>query len=98
MSPSLTCLAGRIGLLVAALALLFSLPVLAAEQRPNVRLITIDTSRPDHLGCYGSPYLQTPTIDELAASGVVFDRAFAHTPLRLPSHTNILLGTTPLAR
>jgi len=67
-----------------------------AHPRPNLLLITIDTLRPDRLGCYGSPYLKTPAIDKLATSGVVFDRAFAHTPLTLPSHTNILLGTTPL--
>ncbi len=69
----------------------------AAAPKPNLLLITIDTLRPDRLSCYGSPYLQTPVIDALAASGVVFSRAFAHTPLTLPSHTNILLGTTPLA-
>jgi arylsulfatase A-like enzyme/Flp pilus assembly protein TadD len=67
------------------------------KARPNLLLITIDTLRPDRLSCYGSPYLKTPTVDKLAAAGVVFDRAFAHTPLTLPSHTNILLGTTPLA-
>ncbi len=68
----------------------------AAPARTNLLLITIDTLRPDRLGCYGSKYLQTPTIDRWAKSGVVFSRAFAHTPTTLPSHTNILLGTTPL--
>lgn len=62
----------------------------------NVLLITIDTLRPDRLGCYGSPYLKTPTIDDLAKDSVLFERAFAHTPLTLPSHANILLGLTPL--
>lgn len=83
-----------------AIAILFAASGLssleASEPRPNVLLITIDTLRPDRLGCYGSPHLKTPTIDKLAASGVLFSRAFAHTPLTLPSHTNILLGTTPL--
>jgi arylsulfatase A-like enzyme/Flp pilus assembly protein TadD len=69
----------------------------AAANKPNVLLITIDTLRPDRLGCYGSPYLKTPEIDALAARGVVFTRAFAHNPETLPSHTNILLGLTPLA-
>jgi arylsulfatase A-like enzyme/Flp pilus assembly protein TadD len=68
----------------------------AVPTRTNLLLITIDTLRPDRLGCYGSKYLQTPTIDRWAKSGVVFFRAFAHTPTTLPSHTNILLGTTPL--
>lgn len=61
----------------------------------NLLLVTIDTLRADHLGCYDSKHVQTPNIDELAARGVVFNRAFAHTPTTLPSHTNIMLGTTP---
>ena len=89
--------AARICFVLGILALGSGMPSLrAAEPRPNLLLITIDTLRPDRLGCYGSPYLRTPTIDKLAASGVVFNRAFAHTPLTLPSHANILLGTTPL--
>lgn len=64
--------------------------------RLNVLLITIDTLRPDRLSCYSSPYLKTPNIDGLAAKGVLFSKAFAHTPTTLASHTNILLGVTPL--
>ena len=66
------------------------------ESRLNVLLITIDTLRPDRLSCYSSPYLKTPNIDSLADKGVLFLRAFAHTPTTLASHTNILLGVTPL--
>jgi arylsulfatase A-like enzyme/Tfp pilus assembly protein PilF len=62
----------------------------------NVLLITIDTIRPDRLSCYSSEYLNTPNIEELAAQGALFERAFAHNPITLPSHANILLGTTPL--
>jgi len=70
----------------------------ASEQDDlNVLLISIDTIRPDRLSCYSSKYLQTPRIEALAESGAVFDRAFAHNPTTLPSHANILLGTTPLA-
>jgi arylsulfatase A-like enzyme/Flp pilus assembly protein TadD len=67
----------------------------AEQSRLNLLLITIDTLRPDRLSCYSPKYLQTPTVDELAAKSVLFTRAFAHTPTTLPSHTNILLGTTP---
>ena len=67
----------------------------AAKTKPNLLLITIDTLRPDRLGCYGSPFLSTPAVDGLAARGVLFTRAFAHTPMTLPSHANILLGVTP---
>jgi arylsulfatase A-like enzyme/Flp pilus assembly protein TadD len=87
----------RFPVLAAIIPALLSLAsVGAGASKPNLLLVTIDTLRPDRLGCYGSPYLKTPAIDRVAAAGVVFDRAFAHTPLTLPSHTNILLGTTPL--
>lgn len=62
----------------------------------NVLLITVDTLRADRLSCYGSDRVPTPNIDGLAAKGALFGRAFAHTPTTLPSHTNILLGMTPL--
>ncbi|MDH7513394.1 MAG: sulfatase-like hydrolase/transferase [Clostridiales bacterium] len=62
----------------------------------NVLLITVDTLRADRLSCYGNARLQTRAIDALAERGALFTRAFAHTPTTLPSHTNILLGTTPL--
>ena len=96
MNPSMACRAAGIGLAVAGLALCSRGPLEAAPPRPNLLLVTIDTLRPDRLGCYGSSQAQTPAIDRLAASGVVFSRAFAHTPLTLPSHADILLGTTPL--
>ena len=67
------------------------------EKNPmNVLLITIDTLRPDRLSCYSDEHIQTPQIDSLARRGALFLKAFAHTPTTLPSHTNILLGTTPL--
>jgi arylsulfatase A-like enzyme/Flp pilus assembly protein TadD len=66
------------------------------EKKPlNVLLITIDTLRPDRLSCYSNEHIQTPQIDSLAEKGALFLKAFAHTPTTLPSHTNILLGTTP---
>ncbi len=67
------------------------------NNRPqNVLLITIDTLRPDRLSCYSSKHVQTPNIDSLAQEGVLFSRAFSNTSTTLPSHTNILLGTSPL--
>jgi arylsulfatase A-like enzyme/tetratricopeptide (TPR) repeat protein len=69
----------------------------AASADLNVLVVTIDTLRPDRLSCYGSKLAQTPRIDGLAAKGVLFERAFAHNPETLPSHTNIFLGMTALA-
>jgi len=65
------------------------------KERLNVLLITIDTLRADWLSCYGSEHLDTPNIDRLSERGVLFSRAFANTSTTLPSHANILLGTTP---
>jgi arylsulfatase A-like enzyme/tetratricopeptide (TPR) repeat protein len=64
--------------------------------RPNVLLITLDTVRADHLGCYGAKAASTPTLDRLAASGVRFATAVAHAPLTAPSHASILTSRTPL--
>jgi arylsulfatase A-like enzyme/Tfp pilus assembly protein PilF len=64
--------------------------------RPNVLLVTIDTLRADHLGCYGHAGAATPTLDALAARGVRFATAIAHVPLTGPSHASILTGRTPL--
>ena len=64
-------------------------------QRPNVLLIIVDTLRADKLGCYGSQRVKTPFIDRLARNGVLFNRFFAHNPLTLPSHANIMTGMTP---
>ena len=66
------------------------------EDRLNLLLITIDTLRADRLSCYSSEYLKTPNIDGLAEEGILFSRAFSNTSTTLPSHANILLGTTPL--
>jgi len=63
--------------------------------RPSVLLITIDTLRADHLGCYGAQGVKTPTLDGLAHDGVVFERAISQVPLTWPSHAVILTGTYP---
>jgi arylsulfatase A-like enzyme/Flp pilus assembly protein TadD len=65
------------------------------EAKQNFLLITIDTLRADKLSCYGSQDPKTPKIDGLAERSVLFSRAFANTSTTLPSHANILLGTTP---
>src|SRR5436309_12754934 len=61
----------------------------------NVVFITIDTLRPDHLGCYGDKQIRTPHIDALAADGPRFERAYTAVPVTLPAHTVIFTGTHP---
>jgi arylsulfatase A-like enzyme/Flp pilus assembly protein TadD len=63
---------------------------------PNVVVITIDTLRADHLGCYGYKRIRTPNIDALAAEGVRFERAYTPVPVTLPAHTVIFTGTYPM--
>ena len=63
--------------------------------RPNVILITIDTVRADHLGCYRATDVQTPTLDGLARDGIVFEHAISQVPLTWPSHAVILTGLYP---
>lgn len=58
-------------------------------------IISIDTLRADHLAAYGYSKGQTPAMDAFARDAVVFDRAYAHVPLTLPSHASILTGQLP---
>ncbi len=61
----------------------------------NLLLVTLDTVRADHLGCYGDPQAETPNLDRLARRGLRFEQAIATVPLTLPSHASILSGTLP---
>ncbi len=63
--------------------------------KPNVLLVTLDTTRADHLGCYGSPEVRTPALDALARRGVLFEQAATASPLTLPAHCTILTGMYP---
>ncbi|MGB8959807.1 MAG: sulfatase, partial [Candidatus Aminicenantales bacterium] len=61
----------------------------------NVLLITLDTTRADHLGCYGFAQAATPNLDRLAGEGIRFARVYAPAPLTLPSHASIMTGLYP---
>jgi len=79
---------------------LFVLPLYAENDggppKPNVILITIDTLRPDHLGCYGYKAIQTPHIDKLALESARFTTVVSQVPQTLPSHCTILTSTYPM--
>lgn len=60
-----------------------------------VILISIDTLRSDHLPLYGYRGVETPALDALAHDGVVFDEAWSHCPMTLPSHVSMLTGELP---
>ena len=61
----------------------------------NVLLVTIDTTRADHLSCYRPGSARTPNLDALAARGVRFEQAIAQVPLTVPSHACIMTGSYP---
>lgn len=63
---------------------------------PNILLITMDTTRSDHLSLYGYPRRTTPFLEELAASSVVFDQAYAAAPATAPSHATLFTSQSPL--
>lgn len=63
--------------------------------RPNIILVTFDTTRADRLGAYGYEHGLTDSFDDLARRGVVFERAYAPTPITLPSHATMLTGLYP---
>jgi arylsulfatase A-like enzyme/Tfp pilus assembly protein PilF len=62
----------------------------------NVLLITLDTTRADHLGSYGYKPAKTPNLDRLAQEGIRFARAYCPAPLTLPSHASIMTGLYPV--
>ena len=93
-------LVGAAFALLAALAAVFAGDVRSWVRRrrlraANVVLVTLDTLRADHLGCYAPGRARTPSLDSLAAGGVLFEDAVAQTPLTLPSHATILSGVYP---
>lgn len=75
-----------------------------APRDANILLITLDTTRADHLSCYSGPTpvggrrskgAKTPHLDALSAQGVMFAHATAQVPLTLPSHASIMTGEYP---
>ncbi len=60
------------------------------QETKNVLLISLDTLRADHVGCYGYPRDTTPNIDQMAKDSAVFLNTFATSPWTLPSHVSLM--------
>lgn len=56
----------------------------------NVIIISLDTLRADHLGCYGYNRNTSPNIDELAEDSALFSNTYAPSPWTLPSHVSLM--------
>ena len=61
----------------------------------TIILISMDTTRADHLGCYGYQYNTTPNIDMLARESLFIEHAFSTVPLTLPAHCSMFTGLIP---
>lgn len=70
-------------------------PVERPQPSRGVVLLSIDTLRADHLGVYGYDRDTSPNLDALAARGVVFDAAFAHSPSTAISHMSLFTSLYP---
>ena len=68
---------------------------LRAPARPNVLLLSIDTLRADHLGCYGGTRVATPNIDRIAAEGALFENAACPMPMTRPSLSTVHTSLHP---
>ncbi len=62
----------------------------------RIFLVTIDTLRADHLGCFGYFRETSPFLDGLAAKGVLFRNAFSSMATTVPAHASIFTGLHPL--
>ncbi len=62
---------------------------------PAVVFVSIDTLRPDHLGCYGYPRSTSPEIDRFREEAVLFEQAVAHAPSTLSSHASLFSSLLP---
>jgi arylsulfatase A-like enzyme len=75
------------------LCLSFSFAV--AASKPNLILITLDSTRADRMGFLGAKGAHTPNLDRLAGESIVFEHAYAQAPGSVVSHASILSGAYP---
>jgi arylsulfatase A-like enzyme/Tfp pilus assembly protein PilF len=68
-----------------------------ASRKPDVLLVTLDTTRADRIGAYGYKAAVTPHLDRLAAGGVRFEQAVTSAPLTLPAHASLMTARQPYA-
>ena len=84
-----------VGLAIAVFAILPRSLEPIQRGRRSVLLITLDTTRADHLGAYGADDVETPNLDRIAEHGTTMENAFAVSPITLPAHASIMTGLYP---
>ena len=68
----------------------------APSNQTPVILISIDTLRSDHLPAYGYKGVETPNLDAFRRDAILYEHAYSHVPLTLPSHATMLTGRLPV--
>jgi arylsulfatase A-like enzyme len=81
--------------ILTALTLILFLALRSGPQKPCIVMISIDTLRADHLGCYGYPGRTSPEIDAFSRECVQFMRTFSQAPSTAASHMSIFTGLLP---
>src|SRR3954447_24708507 len=86
----------RIHAVMAALGILLAggrlcLAAAEAPPKPNILWLTTEDIGPQ-LGCYGDSYAQTPTLDKLAAKGMLYKYAWSNGPVCATARTTIIMG------
>jgi N-sulfoglucosamine sulfohydrolase len=69
----------------------------ATSSRPNILFILSDDHSAPYLGAYGATWMSTPTLDQFAREGVLFERAFTAAPQCVPSRTALMTGRSPVS-
>ncbi|MBW2286373.1 MAG: sulfatase [Deltaproteobacteria bacterium] len=85
----------RIQRCAAAIALVAA--VGCGDAKPmNIVLISLDTTRADHLGVYGYEKQTSPNLDRFAERATVYERAYSTSSWTLPTHASIFTGLLPM--
>lgn len=74
------------------LLLLIVLGTRANAERPNIVFLMADDQCTYSMGCYGTPGVKTPNLDQLAADGMIFDRHYDTTAICMASRANVMTG------
>lgn len=67
---------------------------MSKKEQPNVLLINADHWAASEMGCAGNSVIMTPTLNQLAETGVRFDRFFSPSPVCVPARRSLMTGMT----
>ncbi|RJP71367.1 MAG: DUF4976 domain-containing protein [Candidatus Abyssobacteria bacterium SURF_17] len=96
MNPYKSARISAIAILTALLLVIETPPFIKrAPVELNVILLTVDSLRPDHLGCYGYNRMTSPNIDAIAERGVLFRRAYSQSVWTIPGLMSVVTSLQP---